>query len=233
MSKPGTKFQYTSHGWTLISACIEAATKKKDFAKDFIKFLHHELGLVNTLLNENETIIMNRAKYYRKTEKGLLNSPVVDVSYKWAGGGLISTVADLLQFGNIMLYSFKGQDPLGRPGYFSQPIMDQVWSVARNSEPILCPPFGGYGIGWNVIRGESAKSAFTAQPVYSDLFAHTGHYPPGATSILLIEPNSEVVVALFNNTCAPVAKIGVQVAQQFIEPSSSTNPAEVQYCFAS
>ena len=28
-------------------------------------------------------------------------------SMKWAGGGFLSTVGDLLQFGNAMLYSFQ------------------------------------------------------------------------------------------------------------------------------
>lgn len=36
-----------------------------------------------------------------------MNSPYVDNSYKWAGGGFLSTVGDLTQFANAMLYSFQ------------------------------------------------------------------------------------------------------------------------------
>lgn len=36
-----------------------------------------------------------------------MNAPYVDNSYKWAGGGFLSTVGDLLQFGNAMLYSLQ------------------------------------------------------------------------------------------------------------------------------
>ena len=37
----------------------------------------------------------------------LENAPHVDNSYKWAGGGFLSTVGDLLKFGNIMIYSYQ------------------------------------------------------------------------------------------------------------------------------
>ena len=43
-----------------------------------------------------------------KNKKGrLVNTLPVDNSYKWAGGGILSTVHDLLQFGNAMLYSYQ------------------------------------------------------------------------------------------------------------------------------
>lgn len=45
--------------------------------------------------------------------------PAVDNSLKWAGGGFLSTVGDLLQFGNAMLYSYqfssKGNEEQTKP----------------------------------------------------------------------------------------------------------------------
>ncbi len=35
------------------------------------------------------------------------NAPYVDNSYKWAGGGFLSNVQDLVKFGNAMLFSFQ------------------------------------------------------------------------------------------------------------------------------
>ncbi len=47
-------------------------------------------------------------RYYVRNEKhGLENAPYVDNSWKWAGGGFISNVHDLVRFGNAMLYSFQ------------------------------------------------------------------------------------------------------------------------------
>ena len=45
--------------------------------------------------------------YQRDAEHKLKNVPAVDNSLKWAGGGFLSTVGDLLQFGNAMLYSHQ------------------------------------------------------------------------------------------------------------------------------
>ena len=45
-------------------------------------------------------------RFYRRNENGhLVNAPYVDNSYKWAGGGFMSTAEDLVQFGNSMLYA--------------------------------------------------------------------------------------------------------------------------------
>ena len=47
-------------------------------------------------------------RYYVKNKRGrIVNAPYVDCSYKYAGGGLLSTVEDLARFGNAMLYSYQ------------------------------------------------------------------------------------------------------------------------------
>lgn len=46
-------------------------------------------------------------RYYIKKRGRIINAPYVDLSYKWAGGGFLSTVGDLIKFGNVMLYSFQ------------------------------------------------------------------------------------------------------------------------------
>ena len=48
-----------------------------------------------------------RRYYQRNKEHQLKNVPHVDNSLKWAGGGFLSSVSDLLQFGNAMLYSYQ------------------------------------------------------------------------------------------------------------------------------
>ena len=66
------------------------------------------LGLNNTFLDEAEPIIYNRSRnYVRDKHHRLRNAPYVDNSYKWAGGGFLSTVGDLVKFGNAMLYSYQ------------------------------------------------------------------------------------------------------------------------------
>lgn len=104
--KPGTKFLYTTHGWTLLSAVVEALVEKP--FTTYMCQLFKDFGMANTFLDTNDAIIYHRSRYYCKDKKGRLqNSPYVDNSYKWAGGGFLSTVGDLLKFGNIMLYSLQ------------------------------------------------------------------------------------------------------------------------------
>ncbi len=61
------------------------------------------------------------------------NAPYVDNSYKWAGGGFLSNVQDLVKFGNAMLFSYQRKtDPLEK----NQPVNNNngcEGGVARES----------------------------------------------------------------------------------------------------
>lgn len=42
-------------------------------------------------------------RHYERTKTDVLrNTPYVDNSYKWSGGGFMSTMEDLVKFGNVM-----------------------------------------------------------------------------------------------------------------------------------
>ncbi|XP_059087702.1 serine beta-lactamase-like protein LACTB, mitochondrial [Tigriopus californicus] len=108
LSNPGDAFHYTTHGYTLLSAIVEKASGEK-FEKH-MKRMFRDLGLQSTYLDENEPIIPNRAsQYVRDKRHALKNAPHVDNSCKWAGGGFLSNIGDLLKFGNAMLYSYQSE----------------------------------------------------------------------------------------------------------------------------
>ena len=60
LKKPGTDYLYTTHGWTLLSACIEGASGK-DYVT-YMKDMCYDLGLDNTIIELNDPIIYNRSK---------------------------------------------------------------------------------------------------------------------------------------------------------------------------
>uniref|UniRef100_H2ZK75 Beta-lactamase-related domain-containing protein n=1 Tax=Ciona savignyi TaxID=51511 RepID=H2ZK75_CIOSA len=91
-------FLYTTHGYTLVSAVMEKATGK-NFLR-LMKDLFLLIGMDDTVPDLNDRIIYDRSRCYQRKNGKLLNSPYVDLSYKWAGGGFISTVGDILKFGN-------------------------------------------------------------------------------------------------------------------------------------
>nr|CAD7395471.1 unnamed protein product [Timema poppensis] len=68
VSKPGTSFLYTTHGWTLISAVVEGVTKEP-FPLTMKKFFR-VMGLKYTYLDENDPIIYNRAWYLSRRPVG-------------------------------------------------------------------------------------------------------------------------------------------------------------------
>jgi len=120
LSKPGEKFNYTTHGFTLLAKVIENVT-----GQPFDKYMEEQfaiLGLHNTYLDKASPIIYNRSKYYVRDEHHrLLNAPYVDNSYKWAGGGFLSNVSDLVKFGNAMIYSYQQKKVVTKPTVSKDP----------------------------------------------------------------------------------------------------------------
>ena len=87
---PGTKFSYSSYGYNLLSAAMEAAA-----GKPFLEFEQEQvftpLGL-NTTADQPADIIPQRARFYSGGKSvPTHNAMFVDNSYKWAGGGFLST----------------------------------------------------------------------------------------------------------------------------------------------
>ena len=65
-----------------------------------------DIMCVNLLLHDARAHTHNR--HYTRSKDGLLkNTPYVDISYKWAGGGFISTAEDLTRFGNALLTCYQ------------------------------------------------------------------------------------------------------------------------------
>jgi len=101
--EPGTKYEYTSLGYTLLAAIIEKVSKTsyENYLKENL-FL--PAGMKSTVIDKQREVILNRVKGYEKNaESKFVNSALADLSIKVAGGGLISTTTDLLMFSKALL----------------------------------------------------------------------------------------------------------------------------------
>ena len=103
VAPPGTKFSYSSYGFNLLSAVIESAS-----GEPFLAYMQEHVftpvGLVHTTADQNTLIVEERSRFYELAKTGATeNAPYVDNSYKWAGGGFLSTAEDLVRFGSAML----------------------------------------------------------------------------------------------------------------------------------
>src|SRR5437899_12039723 len=77
------------------------------------------LGMTGTAPDKTDSLIPNRTRFYDRTEAGqFVPSPTVDNSYKWAGGGFLSTAEDLVRFGSAHL----------QPGYLKAATLEVLFT---------------------------------------------------------------------------------------------------------
>jgi len=171
---PGTKFSYSSYGYNLLSAAMEAAA-----GKPFLEFEQEQvftpLGLLNTSADQPADIIPQRARFYSGA-KGVptRNSMFVDNSYKWAGGGFISTSEDLVRFGSVLF----------QPGYLKAESLAMLFTPQKTKDGKET----NYGMGWFIGKSKSGKR----------IFEHSGG-SVGGTSDLILYPDTHMVVAFVCN----------------------------------
>ncbi|KAG8144824.1 hypothetical protein E2320_013239 [Naja naja] len=197
--KPGSQFLYSTHGFTLLSAVVERASDQK--FTDYMLKIFSDLDMGSTGLDENEPLIYNRARFYIHNQKGhLVNAPYVDNSYKWAGGGFVSTVGDLLKFGNVMLYSYQlGQvkNPAAGllPGYLKPETIATMWTPVPSTR-VSQESDWAYGMAWAIVEKKQECGHCKEQRHYA---FHTGG-AVGASSVLLILPE-ELSSGTPNGSC--------------------------------
>ncbi|MGB6874884.1 MAG: serine hydrolase domain-containing protein [Candidatus Acidiferrales bacterium] len=192
VSPPGTAFHYSSYGFDLLSAVIES-TSGENFLDYMQAHVITPLGLVDTTPDENRPIITQRSRFYEREKDGANeNAPYVDNSYKWAGGGFLSTPEDLVRFGSALL----------RPGFLTENSLHQLFTSQKTNSGQET----GYGIGWFIHKSESGQR----------IYEHSGG-SVGGTSQLIIYPDSRVVVALTTNLSdAPWKLVDVEsIAEPF------------------
>ena len=98
LSEPGTKYNYTTHGYSVLGCVVEGASGQK-FADFVAENVFKPAAMERIRVDSVADIIPNRAQGYRITDKGVLtNSPLADNSYKVPGGGFVSTAEDLARF---------------------------------------------------------------------------------------------------------------------------------------
>ncbi|KAL6075046.1 LACTB protein [Balamuthia mandrillaris] len=220
---PGEKYHYSTYGWNLISAVVEAAS-----GEDFLTFMQNNvfdvLGMNHTQPEYHDPILPNRTRYYVRdnTTGRLRNAPYVDNSNKWAGGGFIATAEDVAKFGNALLageiLKFSTVSLLFKP-QVAVPRSTKAKKFKKG--PIRDM---GYGIGFFSMDGKSvnghktnkqAEETFAAfveaeankknipgetytRISQDHIIFHTGG-AVGGSSVLTILPEEGIVVAIITN----------------------------------
>ena len=192
-AEPGTRWGYTSYGFNLLGAVIERAA-----GRPFLGYVHDRVlvpaGMRHTVAEYVDSLIPNRARFYTRTSDsgGVVNAPFVDNSYKWAGGGYLSTTEDLARFGQAML-----------DGVLLAPAtVAQLWTSQRTRDGKLTD----YGMGWGVERDAAGRRRIS----------HGGG-SVGGTAFLVIYPEQKLVVALLVNSDRTFTSATPRMAEEFLK----------------
>lgn len=184
--EPGASYAYSSYGWNLVSAVIEGASKE-EFLSYMQRSVFEPLGLRNITADHVDRIIPHRTAFYMRGRDGvLLHASHSDNSYKWAGGGFLSNAEDLTRFASAHL----------EPGFLRQTTLDLLFT----SQKLTSGKKTGVGIGWRIGADRHGRRIL-----------HHGGSLDGGRAMLMMFPDSKVVVAMLANV---LADFGEQDAQQ-------------------
>jgi CubicO group peptidase (beta-lactamase class C family) len=100
--EPGTRFIYGTADYNLLAAAIENIT-----GSSFGKYLRENLwlpaGMNDTRIDDVRGLVANRVRGYDLADGELKNAPFINVSSRVGGGGVTSTVPDLLRWARAII----------------------------------------------------------------------------------------------------------------------------------
>lgn len=174
LHKPGSKYSYSSPGYTLLGAVIEGASKT-DFAHYLQSNVFRPIGMKNTVPDDNREIVENRSEFYSLTEGGRVQNAIyMDTSDRLPAGGFLSTAEDLAAFGTACAFG----------DFFGPEMKKSVFTSQSTTEGKMT----GVGFGWRI--GKDSES----RPIF-----HHGGDTIGGRAFLLIYPEEKIVLSFVSN----------------------------------
>lgn len=183
VSPPGEAVNYSTFGFTMISAAMEKAA-----GAGFPEIIQREVAAPLDLRLEAETspkLMTDRVRPYElasrpgregpKPDAPVVNAPPVDPSYKWAGGGLLGSAPDLARFGAGLL----------RPGYLRAVSLEQLFTprpARKGPGPVPL------GLAWRIDKDAKGRRRFH----------HAGAIQGGRAAVA-IYPDLGLAVGLCSN----------------------------------
>lgn len=191
--EPGTQFNYSSPGYVLLSEIIQK-TSNIPYTTLVTDSIFRPLRMTHSMVDDSENKIPNKSQFYSSS---VMNGPVVAKPvaniYKAASGGFLSTSEDIIKFGNEII----------NPKIVSQQAVSDIVTSQKLNNGYKT----GYGIGFSVEKSKNGT------PKYY----HTGG-GIGASSILLIYPEEELVITVLTNlTGINMKEFGNQLEAYFMD----------------
>ncbi len=202
---PGELWSYSSHAYNLLQGVVEQASGIgfEDYMRAYI---WEPAGMLSSSFDVPSRVVHRRGRGYSRTDDGtIVNSRYEDVSYKYAGGGMLSTVEDLVRMGvAINDGTLLGSDAVAE---MHAPHVDPVMQFRAGAEPRELP--FKQALGWDLSTDVLGRS----------YISKTGTVR-GTRSVVINYPDHGLVVALQGNIAPfPVRQTGQAIAQMFLPPA--------------
>ena len=203
--KPRTQYRYSSYGWIIVSAAVEAAADQP-----FLAFMREKifdpLGMRDTMADSATTPIANRVTFYfprfaADPTYGLHLTRDLDYSCYAGASVFLSTPSDLVRFG----MSINSGKLLRR---------DTV-QLLQTSQRLTSGEETGYGLGWDL-------ETVTLAGGPTHVAGHDGKSLGGVVASLMTFPDYGIVVSVTSNiSYADTFALAVRIARAFAEQARS------------
>ena len=203
--QPGSRFKFSSFGWILVSAAVEAAAREP-----FYTFMRRQvfdpLDMNDTLPDSVIEQVPGRATFYfprfaADNRYGMQLAPRQNYSCYTGAMAFLSSPSDLVRFGLAV-----------NNGKLLEPATVQL---LQTSQRLPTGEDTGYGLGWDLqtidLAGEQTLEV-----------GHDGDSVGGMVASLMTFPKHGLIVAVMTNTSwADTFGLGQKIAQVFVEAQRS------------
>ena len=203
--EPGTQYRYSSYGWILVSAAVEAAADEP-----FLTFMREQifepLGMDDTMADSATEPIPDRAtSYFPRFAADPRYGPdlmrPIDYSCYAGSSVFLSTPSDLVRFAMAI-----------NSGKLLQPATVQL---LQTSQRLASGEETGYGLGWDL-------ETVTLAGKQTRVVGHDGESLGGMVASFMTFPEHGIVVSVTSNiSYADTFGLAVKIAQAFAERRKS------------
>ena len=175
--EPGEVYQYSTFGYSLIGAMLEAASGKS--YNQLVSELAEQLKLTSLVAPLGHERSTNHSRFYQISRKQIELAKLRNFTYSQAGAGLMASAGDLAKLGSLFISG----------ALVSTPHVESILTVQKlNSGELISDKNYQVALGWRL------QKALDGQTYY-----HHAGVTDGARSIILINPDSGISVSILSN----------------------------------
>ncbi len=182
VATPGQTFHYTTYGYVVLGLLIEEVSGMS-YESYLQSNIWDKAQMISTGIEYFDKVIPNKSMIFHKSSKGKIKEvKQTNLSDRIPGGGVYSTVSDILRFGDAILN-------------FSL-IKESTFKMMVEN-PNLKTQGNGYGLGL-YLYGEN--------PNYGNVYGHNGTQT-GASTFLMLLPEQKTTIVVLSNTSGVIQTV--------------------------